>query len=150
MPFSFVFSQKNPITSIDPEFDSEFEYEFVYAHANKELVFNHKPTKTLIEADLLFNYPSTEQFSKTGVSATSGVLTKLFGSLTNTYGNGQKRFIWYAVSSGDRAGFSAAVSNINKWDFDRIIPCHGDVVETGGKGIFQKVMEWHLNSKKST
>ncbi|KAF2180828.1 hypothetical protein K469DRAFT_714406 [Zopfia rhizophila CBS 207.26] len=149
VPFSYVFSAKKSIT-IDPEFDSEFEYEYVYAHANKELVFNHKPTKTLIQADLIFNYPSTEQFSKTGVSATSGILTKLFGSFTNTYGNGQKRFIWYAASSRDRAGFNAAVANINKWDFDRIIPCHGDVIESGGKGIFQKIMEWHLNAQKKS
>jgi len=24
-------------------------------------------------------------------------------------------------------------------DIDRIIPCHGDVIETGGKGIFESV-----------
>ncbi|KAF2477439.1 uncharacterized protein BDR25DRAFT_249401 [Lindgomyces ingoldianus] len=149
VPFSYIFKAKQPLPSIDPEFDAEFEYEYVYAHPNKELVFNHKPTKTLIQADLIFNYPATEQFSKTGVSAATGILTKLFGSLTSTTGNGQKRFIWYAISSGDRAGYGASVSKIDKWDFDRIIPCHGDVIETGGKGVFQKLMEWHLNGKKS-
>lgn len=138
------------MTSIDAEFDSEFEYEYVHAHGNKELVFNHKPTKTLIQADLIFNYPSTEQFSKTGVSATSGILTKIFGSLTNTYGNGQKRFIWYAISAGDRQGFAQSVNKIDKWDFDRIVPCHGDVIESGGKGIFRKVMEWHLELAKKS
>jgi len=99
----------------------------------------------------MFNLPATEQFSKTGESATSGFWTKLFTVFNNTNGaaTGQKRFIWYAISSGDRKGFNSSVAKIDNWDFDRIIPCHGDVVETGGKGIFQKVMAWHLAAKKA-
>ncbi|KAK7189637.1 hypothetical protein DPSP01_004221 [Paraphaeosphaeria sporulosa] len=148
VPFAHLFSKDKPVTSIDPDFDREFEWEYVPAHTNKEIVFNHKPTRTLIEADLMFNYPSTEQYSKTGLSATSGVLTKIFGMLTNTSGKGQQRAIWYGISSRDRAGFSRSVSKIHQWDFDRIIPCHGDVLESGGKGIFAKVMEWHLELAK--
>lgn len=133
---------------VDPEFDSNFDFEFVDAHANKELVFNYKPDKTLIEADLIFNLPATQQFSKAGPgqSAESGILTRLFSYINNTQGKAlaQKRFIWYAISAGDRNGYSKSMSKINAWDFNRIIPCHGDIIETNGKGIFQKVMEWHL------
>lgn len=150
VPFAHIFTKDKPVTKIDEAFDSEFEYEYVAAHQNKEIVFNHKPTKTLIQADLLFNYPSTEQFSKTGVSATSGILTRLFGSLTNTKGNGQKRLLWYAISSGDRVGFAKSMARINGWDFDRMIPCHGDVIETGAKGVFQKIFEWHLELAKNS
>ncbi|KAJ4356455.1 uncharacterized protein N0V89_004488 [Didymosphaeria variabile] len=148
VPFAHVFTKDKPITSIDPDFDREFEWEYVPAHQNKEIVFNHKPTRTLIEADLMFNYPSTEQYSRTGESATTGVFTKIFGSLTNTQGAAQKKAIWYGISSGDRTGFARSVSKIHKWDFDRIIPCHGDVIENGGKGIFERVMEWHLDLAK--
>lgn len=136
------------MTSIDADFDSEFDYEYVYAHQNKEIVFNHKPTRTVIQADLMFNYPPNEQYSKTDVSPTSGILTKIFGALTNTQGNAQKRLIWYGISSKDRVGFAGSMSKIDKWDFDRLIPCHGDVIETGGKGIFQKIMGWHLDLAK--
>jgi len=152
VPFSVIFTKDKKVT-IDPEFDAEFEYEYVPAHANKEIVFNHKPTRTLIQADLIFNYPANEQFSKTGESATSGILTKIFGSLSNIHGKGQSRIIWYGISNAnkDRAGFNRSVANIDKWDFDRIIPCHGDVIESGGKGIFQKVLAWNLAAaKKST
>lgn len=145
VPFSHVFSKTKPVTSVDPAFDAEFEYEFVYAHQNKEIVFNHKPTKTLIQADLLFNYPATEQFSKTGIDATSGFATKAFGAMTKTSGVAQKRMIWHGISAADRPGFAKSMARINGWNFDRIIGCHGDVIETGGKGIFQHVMEWHLN-----
>lgn len=145
--FEHVWTQKNRSDmKIDPEFDREFEVEYVSSHANKELVFCHKPDRTLIEADLMFNLPAKEQYSKTGKDPSGGVLTKLFIGMQNTMGPAtwQKRFLWYIASTGDRQGFAQSVKRINSWDFDRIIPCHGDVIETGGKGIFQKVMEWHL------
>ncbi|KAK3166917.1 hypothetical protein OEA41_010042 [Lepraria neglecta] len=149
--FQYVWTQKNKNDmKVDPEFDSEFDYEYVGSHANKELVFCHKPDRTLIEADMMFNLPAHEQFSRTGEDPTSGVLTKLFIGLQNTVGAAkwQKRFLWYVASSGDRKGFNQSAAKIASWDFDRIIPCHGDVIETGGKGIFQKVFEWHLNAPK--
>jgi hypothetical protein len=136
--------------SVDETFDAEFDREYIPGHANKELVFNHKPSKTLIEADLMFNLPATEQFSKTGLSPTSGFLTRLFCAVNHSAGEAlwQRRVIWYAISSGDRKGFNESVSRIAKWDFDRIIPCHGDVIESGGKRIFEKVMQWHLEAAK--
>jgi len=30
------------------------------------------------------------------------------------------------------------------WDFDRIIPCHGDVVDTGGKQIWLDAFKMYL------
>ena len=136
--------------SVSEEFDREFDMEYVHSHANQELVFNHKPSKTLIEADLVFNLPATEQFSRTGESATSGLLTRLFCALNNTQGEAtwQRRFIWYAISAGDRSGYNDSIGKIAKWDFNRIIPCHGDVIEGNGKGVFETVMRWHLDAKK--
>lgn len=140
---------------VSDEFDREFDREYIHAHMNKELVFNHRPSGTLIEADLLFNLPATEQYSRAGPGekATDGILTKIFAALQHTRGNalGQRRFLWYAGSASDRPAFNASVRRIQGWSFDRIIPCHGDVIETGGKGIFEKIMQWHLEAKpKST
>ena len=142
---------------VDEEFDREFDYEFVDAHANKELVFNHRPTKTMIEADFIFNLPATEQHSRAGpngtpLDPTKGLLNKIMNGINHTKGNPvwQKRLLWYAISSSDRPGFNASVAKIDKWDFNAIIPCHGDVIESGGKGIFQKVMQWHLEAAKKS
>ncbi|KAF2155729.1 hypothetical protein K461DRAFT_318423 [Myriangium duriaei CBS 260.36] len=147
LPFAHLW-KKTEAPSVDAEFDKEFEYTYVHAHANKELVFNHKPTKTLIEADFMFNLPATEQMSKTGISPTQGHLTRLFIALNNTQGSAiwHKRFIWYALSARDRPGFNKSVSIIDGWDFKRIIPCHGDVIEDNGKDVFRKVFEWHLQA----
>lgn len=143
--FSHVFSAKNKRDlHITPEFDAEFNYEYFHAHVNKELVFLHKPSRTLIEADLLFNLPATEQYSKSGVDPHSGILTKLFGGIMNTRGNmiWQKRFLWYAAGKQDRAAFGDSARRIKQWDYDRIIPAHGDVIETGGKKIMDQLTAW--------
>jgi hypothetical protein len=150
VPFSSIFTEKNRSVPVDAEFDAEFESEYFASHINKELVFLHKPSKTLIEADLMFNLPATEQFSKAGGDATSGILTKLFSALQNTQGTAvwQKRMIWYGTSAGNRPDFNKSAAKVATWDFERIIPCHGDVIETGGKGIFEKVFGWHLEAFK--
>lgn len=50
--FQHVWTQKNKTgMEVDPDFDSEFEYEYVGSHANKELVLCHRPDRTLIEAE---------------------------------------------------------------------------------------------------
>ncbi|KAI9832165.1 MAG: hypothetical protein M1819_004516 [Sarea resinae] len=136
--------------SVDAEFDAVFDIEYVPVHPNKELVVNYRPDKTLIEADLMFNLPATEQYSKTGLDPNSGVFTKLFGAIQSAHGPAtwQKRMLWYGFSSSNRDGFNKSVQRIAGWDFDKIIPCHGDVIETGGKGVFEKVFEWHLQGKK--
>ena len=149
--FAHVFSAGNKRDMrISPEFDEEFEYEFVHSHQNKELVFLHKPTKTLIEADLLFNMPPTEQYSRTGVAPDAGIFSKFFGAMLNTHGDmrWQKRFLWYGPGGKDRTGLAESAKRINSWDFDRIIPCHGDVIETGGKSILQNLTSWFVEGKK--
>jgi len=145
-----VFQKNKPITTISPEFDTEFDWEYVAGHMNKELVFNHRPTKTLITADMMFNLPATEQFSKSGVDATSGIFTKIFGALQSTAGDAkwQKRVIWYGTSAGDRKSFNQSVARINEWNFERIVACHGDVIEGEGKSIWAKVFGWHLDAAK--
>lgn len=138
---------------IDAEFDEEFDVQFVPEHANKELVFCFKKEKTLIQADLLFNLPATEQYSRSRESATSGFLTRLFGYINSTQAPGlaQRRVIWYGISAGDRKGFAKSVARIDRWDFERIVPCHGDVIEQGAKSKFRMIMEWHLElARKGT
>lgn len=145
-----VFTAANKLsTKIGGEFDEEFDYEFVDAHSNKELVFYHRRTKTMIEADLLFNLPATEQYSKCGESAQTGIWTKLFGALMNTSGTawGQKRLIWYGMSK-TRESMRESVGRMAKWDVQNIVPCHGDVIVGGGEQVFRKVFGWFMEGKK--
>ncbi|KAL5334367.1 Nse4 C-terminal-domain-containing protein [Aspergillus crustosus] len=146
-PFKHILREENKAQgwSINEEFDKEFDIEYIYGHASKEVVFLHKPSLTLIEADLLFNLPAREQYSKTGESATAGIATKIVKPLLSTAAPAtwQKRFSWYALAK-DRKAFRESIKRIDKWEFNRLIPCHGDVVESGAKGVFRTVFEWFL------
>ncbi|KAK2754408.1 hypothetical protein FQN54_007052 [Arachnomyces sp. PD_36] len=155
LDFAHIFTtQKNKeAIKVSEEFDAEFETEYVHSHPSKDLVFLHKPSKTLIEADMLFNLPATEQYSKTGVAADSGFLTRMIMPLQSTKAPAtwHQRFLWYIISAKDQKGFAESAKRIDKWDFDRLIPCHGDVIETGAKDVFRRVFAWYLDGahKKS-
>ena len=136
--------------AVDEEFDREFDRTYIPSHTNKEIVFNFRHEKTLIQADLMFNLPAIEQYSKSGEDPHTGWPTKLFTKLNGTGGgqiNWQRRFIWHISSSGDRPGFGRSVRDIQEWDFNRIIPCHGDIIETGGKEVFRDLFSWYKKEK---
>lgn len=148
LPWSYLF-HKNLRPSVNPEFDHEFNYTFVSSHPNQEIVAVHKPTKTLIEADLLFNLPATEQYSKSGIDPTSGYWTRAFITFTNTQGSAfwQRGLQWTIIPIHDKHSFDKNIREINGWDFDRLIPCHGNVIEHDGKAVFRKVFAWSLSAR---
>lgn len=149
--FAVVFTKANKRDiHISEEFDVDFEYEYVEAHANLEIVFFYKPDRVVIEADLLFNLPATEQYSKVpeAEKPADGFIGRLFSGLQDAQGDARwiKRFNWYMVKN--RESFNESIQRIDKWDFVSLIPCHGDVMEADAKPTFRKVFEWHLKGSK--
>ena len=96
--FDFGYTAENKLSlQLPKELSDEVEVEFWDGHVNKELVFLHKPSRTLIEADLVFNLPATEQYSKTGEDAASGGIVNRLGQYfaNKNYGHkGQQQFNW--------------------------------------------------------
>ncbi|KAI9720532.1 MAG: hypothetical protein M1828_005616 [Chrysothrix sp. TS-e1954] len=131
--------------SVDPAFDADFDIQFVSSHFNKELVFNFRPTRTLIEGDLWFNLPCVEQYSKSDEDPTSGVPTKLMIKAHSARGDSAiRKTMLYGFCKGNTKDFGEQLKLINTWDFDSIIPCHGTTVETGGKAIFGEAFQTYL------
>ncbi|KAF8543202.1 hypothetical protein BDD12DRAFT_874824 [Trichophaea hybrida] len=146
VPVDFAFSKTNKNgMKLPEEFLRDFEVEFWDSHANKEITLLHKPSRTLIEADLLFNLPAREQYSNTDEDPTKGPWTKLVMYFMNTTlgHKGQQRFNWY-VACKDKPSWAESARRVAAWDFDRIIPCHGDVIETDGNDVFRRLFAWHL------
>ncbi|KZT50589.1 hypothetical protein CALCODRAFT_488587 [Calocera cornea HHB12733] len=94
--------------------------------ANKDVAFHHPASKSLIVADLLFNLPGKEQYSKSTSSGHS-----LFASWLTPWAPVFKKFLGSQVT--DKAAMARDAKTVAAWDFDRIIPCHGDVIEGKGK-----------------
>ncbi|CAL1708834.1 unnamed protein product [Somion occarium] len=121
-------------------FEDEIKHCYFSGFQNKDVAFFHPSSKTLIEADLLLNLPPTEQYSKTG---TSGRIP-LLGGVVNPWGYLHKRMVW---STGvDKAAMKRDATTVAGWDFERIIPCHGDVIEKDGKKAWTSAYEWYLKS----
>ena len=86
-----------------------------------EVVFFHPASRTLILTDLAFN-----------VRADQTAPARLFYLLAGAAGRfGPHRLVRLLIR--DRRAARASVDRILRWDFDRIVVSHGDVLETGGR-----------------
>jgi len=134
--------------TISEEFDREFDVEFVDGHINKEIVLLHKPSKTMIQADFMWNLPALEQYSKVPGGIGGGVLQRIFTWAFGAGPNpmGQRRALWWGMSAGDRVGFNRSVERIGRWNFDSVVMCHGDVLLGNGREVFERVFKWHLEA----
>ncbi|TQS37824.1 hypothetical protein Golomagni_01689, partial [Golovinomyces magnicellulatus] len=128
---------------IDAQFDEVFDCEFIDGHINQELVYLHKPSKTLIQADLIWNLPAKEQYSLIGhkSSKSERYLSSVVSKMLNINGSalGQRLVSWYLFAR-NRKSFNLSIKRIQTWDFRNIITCHGDIISDNGKEIFEKLM----------
>ncbi|KAI6094180.1 hypothetical protein EDD16DRAFT_1699118 [Pisolithus croceorrhizus] len=102
---------------------------------NKDVAFLHVASKSLIEADLLLNLPATEQYSKCSrwipqatLKPSSWAQQKILQSL--------------ATNVEDMKRDARTVAS---WDFDRIIPCHGDVIERDGNKAWREAYKFFID-----
>jgi len=104
-------------------FEEEIQACYFSGFENKDVAWFHTPTKTLVVADLLFNLPGTEQYSKSKTKAK----VPLFGKL-DPYTSLHKHFVW--GQGKDKAAMTRDAKTVLAWAPERIIMCHGDVIET--------------------
>jgi hypothetical protein len=68
---------------------TQIEAVYFSGFSKKDVAWFHKSSKTLIVADLIFNLPATEQYSKSKQRKTG-----LFTKKLNPYTEFHKNFIW--------------------------------------------------------
>jgi hypothetical protein len=92
-----------------------------------EIVMLHRPTRTLVVADLIINF-SGEQ------SLWAAFLLR-FASVGGKHDPGMT--VPFKKAIKDEAAFAASLRTILSWDFDRIIVGHGSPIQAGGKEILR-------------
>jgi hypothetical protein len=86
-----------------------------------EVALLHRPSRTLILTDLVFN-----------VAPENAHRARIFHWMVGASGRfGPHRLIRLGIR--DRAAARRSIDSILEWDFDRIVMCHGEVVPTGGR-----------------
>jgi len=119
-------------------FEDEIKACYFSGYKNKDVAFFHSESKAMIQADLLFNLPGNEQYSK---SKSSG----------NVFGiSGLSPWSWVhqrVVRSmeTDKEAMKRDAKTVAGWPFEKIIPCHGDVIEKDGKQAWRHVFQFYLD-----
>lgn len=97
-----------------------------------EVVFCHRPSRTLLLCDLAFN-----------IGPRAAPLTRLLMKLIRSYGHlGPSKLDPLLIR--DRAAARASLERILAWDFDRVVVAHGEVQESGGHEILRRGYAWLL------
>jgi len=113
--------------SPEPEWAEVMEQSlFLGSSLYDEADFFHRPTRTLILTDLLFNIPEERSWSTRLIARMLGVLGRPAVSRS------------FPLSIRDRTAVRLSLERILAWDFDRVILSHGNLVETGGKEAFRQ------------
>lgn len=96
-----------------------------------EIVFYHRPSRSLIVADLLFNLSEKDAW-----------ITRALGSMVIGSFPGCRFARLYRLAVTDHRRMRSAVERILDWDFEQIIVGHGAVVDKNGKEVFRREFRW--------
>jgi hypothetical protein len=125
-------------TSPDPAWGDEldqkrFEGHRVAGRVLNEVEFFHSRTRTLITGDLCFNI-GPDWPLRTRLLAWGPRMRRRLGPT-----------VALRLGIRDREAAQRSVESILEWDFDRILPGHGEIVESDGRERFRRDLRWLLD-----
>jgi hypothetical protein len=91
-----------------------------------EVVLFHRSSRTLVLTDLCFN-----------IQRSSSRGARLFFGANGMWQRFGPSRIIRRVGVSDRAAFRRSLEHVLRWDFERIVPGHGDVLEHGGRAAIR-------------
>ena len=92
-----------------------------------EVALFHRPTGTLVIPDLCFNVQRSDSLAARLFFKANGMWQRF----------GPSRLI-RALTVSDRLAFERSLERMFEWDFERVIPGHGDVLERGGPAAIRR------------
>ena len=101
---------------------TDLDHHVFSGHAIRETTLYHRPSGTLITADLLYNYHA-EQFPA----------ERTFFSLMGIYGRPAVPF-YHRFAIEDKSAVRQLIDKVWSWPMRRIVPCHGRIVERDDAG----------------
>jgi hypothetical protein len=109
-----------------------FEGHVVAGRVLNEVEFLHTKTRTLITGDLCFNIGPGWPL-KTRLLAWGPRMRRRLGPT-----------VAFRLGIRDRQVARYSVERILEWDFDRILPGHGEIIDSGAKDLFRADFGWLL------
>jgi hypothetical protein len=91
-----------------------------------EVVLFHRSSRTLVLTDLCFN-----------IQRSSSKVARLFFRANGMWRHFGPSRIIRRIAVSDRSALQHSLEQLLQWDFDRILPGHGDVIEHGGRAALR-------------
>lgn len=116
-----------------PPWSDEFPHQVIRGNDwMGEIVFFHRASSSLIVTDLVFN-----------IHEADGWFTRMMLRMVGAYQKiGQSKMVRFTTK--DREAFASSLQKMFEWDFERVIPCHGRVIEDGAREKLLEQVEWIL------
>jgi hypothetical protein len=115
----------------DPRWSEDLDQAYVLGHRFvTEIVFLHRPSRTLIVGDLVFTI---------GDSAPTAM--RALARAARRYGRPSPTPM-FRFGFRDKTAARRSLDRILGWDFDRIVVGHGELLETGGRDALRSAYAW--------
>lgn len=150
VPFEHLMRPGGPAEQRKPfGLEEEFDYLYLDKTVNRESLWYHRPTQTLLTADLMWNLPAIEQYAQAGPGGKPMTkfnwMTKINSSFMNPESIGHTAFMWYVMAKGQSGRMQieqAMKKTINEWKPQRIVMCHGENVESNVIETIRRGFRW--------
>lgn len=93
----------------------------------QEQVFLHRATRTLVIADALFNVPRP-----------TGLVGRFVSWAADIGGPPPRQSRLGRLHVRNRSAFAASVQAVAEWDFERIVPGHGEVIDRDARRVWRE------------
>ncbi|MEM7154309.1 MAG: DUF4336 domain-containing protein [Myxococcota bacterium] len=126
-------------TEAPPAWAQEFDQHLIGGMPKvDEFVFLHRPSKSLLVTDMVFNILEYQGW-------VSGLVFRMAGT--------HKRFAQSRLFRSfvkDRAAAAHSARHILGWDFERVVMAHGEIVEQGARETLEGALGWMLAGAPSS
>lgn len=117
----------------DPRWAPDIDQVAIVGHRwLTELAYFHRPSRTVILGDVGFH-----------IGEGSPLTTRLVARALRVY----KRVgppLEFRLTIANEASFRRSIQDVLAWEFDRVVPGHGEIIETGGKRAVLEGYDWLL------
>ncbi len=113
-----------------PDWQDDLATVFLDGTMLNETVFFHQPSRSLIVSDVIENFETSTHWPTRAYLKLGGIHGKPGLSLP-------LRLIFR-----DKKRARRAIDEVLRWDFDRIVLAHGDIIESGGRDTLKDAYTW--------
>ncbi|MFP8957544.1 DUF4336 domain-containing protein [Natrialbaceae archaeon A-CW3] len=97
-----------------------------------EIAYFHRPSRTVILGDVGYHIGDGSPLKTRIMAHVAGVYKQVGPPLD------------FRLTIANNTSFRRSLQDVLAWDFDRVIPGHGDIIESGGKQAVLDGFDWML------